>query len=91
MPVKHLVRKSLQCLRVGLNYLDAMLYEGNPLCDPSHYYLLNSYHPGYFGTAQTHTDDNERDTPFTTTATIHKIALNNKGQKPSYATSGEIL
>jgi len=76
MSLKHLVRKSLQCLRVGLNYLDTLLYEVNPRCDPGHYYLLNNYHPGYFGTAHTHTDDNEQNTPFTTAATIRKIALN---------------
>jgi phospholipase C len=38
----------------------------DPRCEPGHYYLLNNYNPGYFGTgANAYTDQTPGNTPFT--------------------------
>jgi phospholipase C len=38
----------------------------DPRCEPGHYYLLNNYNPGYFGTgANAYTDQSPSNTPFT--------------------------
>jgi phospholipase C len=49
-----------------LNYLSTLPYEVDPKCEPSHYYLLNNYNPGYFGDgSNAYTDQNVQNTPFT--------------------------
>jgi phospholipase C len=38
----------------------------DPRCQPGHYYLLNNYNPGFFGSgANAYTDQNPENTPFT--------------------------
>ncbi len=49
-----------------LNYLSTLPYQVGTKCDPSHYYLLNNYNPGYFGNgAVASTDNNKANTVFT--------------------------
>ena len=45
-----------------LSYLSSLPYEVDPKCAPGHYYLLNNYNPGYFGTAPTPTPTPTRPT-----------------------------
>ncbi|WGR92643.1 phosphoesterase [Bradyrhizobium sp. ISRA435] len=47
-----------------LDYLKSIRINAN--CEPSHYYLLNNYNPGYFGNGKNaYTDTNPSNTPFT--------------------------
>ena len=49
-----------------VNYLTALPNPIRPNCDPSHYYLLNNYNPGYFGDgSNAYTDNNNANTVFT--------------------------
>ena len=59
-----------------LNYLKSLTPAIKPNCDPGHYYLVNNYNPGYFGTgADAATDTNSHNTPFTIPGTSqHSIA-----------------
>ncbi|MBV8459173.1 MAG: hypothetical protein JO122_21485 [Acetobacteraceae bacterium] len=41
-----------------ISYLSSLPYKPNPNCEPSHYYLLNNYDPGYFGNGEVDTVDN---------------------------------
>ena len=48
-----------------VNYLGALKTPINPNCDPTHYYLLNNYNPGYNGDGTLAVNDNNAYASFT--------------------------
>ena len=49
-----------------VNYLQSLPHPIDPHCEVGHYYLLNNYNPGYFGTGENaYTDNFVYNTPFT--------------------------
>jgi phospholipase C len=72
-----------------LDYLGSLHRPIEPKCDPGHYYLLNNYNPGYFGSgADAYTDHFIYNTPFTVPGTsqrsIGDVLLENKVSWKSY-------
>ncbi|HKM67595.1 MAG TPA: alkaline phosphatase family protein [Candidatus Acidoferrum sp.] len=72
-----------------LAYLSSLPRPIEPKCDPDHYYLLNNYNPGYFGTgANAYTDHFVYNTPFTIPPTkqrsIGDVLLENHVSWKSY-------
>lgn len=70
-------------------YLNSLSPPINPNCDPSHYYLLNNYNPGYFGDGtNAYEDTNPNNTPFTipptSQASIGDVLLANNISWKSY-------